>query len=217
MIIFGQSKFISAPFNSEAELERVVQANAEYIFGPDSIYLPKSLIRTSEGTGTIPDGFVIDLATRRWFIVEAELSVHNVWTHIAPQIAKQVIAATQPGSRRALTELVVNRVKENANFREKFEEREIHEIDIRQVLAEIFESKPIVGIPIDEVGPDLREWAQTLRNEVKLWVIRKLVEFGNADNVIYEILRSIARPWTPRRSPTTRRLASNTTMSAWLI
>jgi len=65
MIIFGKSKFISAPFSSEAELERVVQANAEYIFGPDSIYLPKSLIRTLEGTGTIPDGFVVDLATRR--------------------------------------------------------------------------------------------------------------------------------------------------------
>jgi len=42
-----------------------------------------------------------------------------------------------------------------------------------------------VGIPIDEVGTDLRSWAQT--HEVKLWVIRKLVEFGNADNVMYEI------------------------------
>ena len=34
---------------------------------------------------------------------------------------------------------------------------------------------------------DLREWAQTLKTEVRLWVVRKLVEFGNPDNVIYEI------------------------------
>jgi hypothetical protein len=187
MIIYDNTNFISAPFTSEGELENVVQANAEFIFGPDSIYLPKSLIRTSDGVGTIPDGYVIDLASRRWFLVEAELAAHSVWNHIAPQVAKQIIAASQPASRRALAEAAVNQVKENSSLREKFEEYGIREIDIRQVLAEIFERDPIIGIPIDHVGNDLREWAQTLRNEVKLWVIRKLVEFGNEQNVMYEI------------------------------
>ena len=79
MILAGTKKFIAAAFDSEQELERVVQINAEYIFGPDSIYLPKSLVRTSDGFGTIPDGFVVDLASRTWFIVEAELAVHSVW------------------------------------------------------------------------------------------------------------------------------------------
>jgi hypothetical protein len=187
MIISGTKKFIAASFASEAELEVIVQANAEYIFGPDSLYLAKSLIRTADGSGTIPDGFVIDLASRTWFLVEAELSVHSVWSHIAPQIAKQIIAASQPSSRHMLTELVVNRVKEDSSFREKFEELGISPIDIRRVVAEILDGKPIVGIPIDHVGTDLREWAQTLKSEVKLWVIRKLVEFGNPANVIYEI------------------------------
>ena len=94
MIIQGKTKFITASFGSEQELESVVQSNAEFIFGPDSIYLPKSLIRTSDGVGTIPDGYVVDIAERRWLIIEAELSAHSVWNHIAPQIAKQVIAAT---------------------------------------------------------------------------------------------------------------------------
>ena len=187
MIIHGTKKFISAAFDSEKELEGVVQVNAEYIFGPDSIYLPKSLIRSPEGFGTIPDGFAVDLSSRQWFIIEAELAAHSVWTHIAPQVAKQIIAASQPASRRILTEVVVNRVKEDMALRERFEELGIPEIDIRQVLTDIFERKPIVGIPIDHVGADLREWAQTLRTEVKLWVVRKLVEFGNPQNVLYEI------------------------------
>src|ERR1017187_2732293 len=182
MIIAGSKKFIAAAFASEAELELVVQANAEYIFGPDSIYLPKSLIHTSDRMGTIPDGFVVDLGSRSWFIIEAELAAHSVWNHIAPQIAKQVIAASQPASRRMLIELVINRVKENADLRERFDELSIKEIDIRRVLSEIFEGKPIIGIPIDQVGADLREWAQTLKSEVKLWVIRKLVEFGSPEN-----------------------------------
>ena len=130
MIIQGNTKFINAPFSSEEELETVVQANAELIFGPDSVYLPKAIIRTSGGTGTVPDGFVIDIAARRWFIVEAELANHSVWNHIAPQVTKQIIAASQPASRRALTELVVNRVKENPHFRDKFDDVGVHEIDI---------------------------------------------------------------------------------------
>ena len=64
--------------------------------------------------------------------MEAELAVHSVWTHIAPQVAKQIIAASQPASRRILTEVVVNRVKENITLRERFEELGIAEIDIRQ-------------------------------------------------------------------------------------
>jgi hypothetical protein len=187
MIIYGKTKFISAPFSSEQELESVVQANAELIFGPDSIYLPKSLIRTPDGFGTIPDGFVIDIAARRWFIVEAELAAHSVWNHIAPQVAKQIIAASQPTSRRALTDIVVDRVKESPSFREKFADFNIYEIDIRRFLGDIFDGKPIVGLPIDDVGADLREWAQTLKVEVRLWLVRKLVEFGNSDNILYEI------------------------------
>ena len=36
MIIAGSKKFIAATFASEEELELIVQANSEYIFGPDS-------------------------------------------------------------------------------------------------------------------------------------------------------------------------------------
>lgn len=168
----------------------MLQSNAEFIFGPDSIYLPKSLIHTSEKAGTVPDGFVVDIAARRWFVIEAELAIHSVWSHIAPQVAKQIIAASQPATRRMLAEVIVSRVtrvKENSAFREKFDNLAVDAIDIRQFVADILEQKPVIGIPIDDAGPDLREWAQTLKNEVRLWIVRKLVEFGNPSNVIYEI------------------------------
>lgn len=187
MIVQGDKKYISASFESEAELEQVVSDNYELIFGPDSIFLPKTLIRSAEGFGTVPDGFAIDLTNRRWYVVEAELAAHSVWSHIAPQIAKQIIASSQPASRRILTEVVVNRVKEDATLRERFEDQGIAEIDIRQVLTEVFEKEPIVGLPIDRIGQDLQEWARTLKTEVKLWRVRKLVEFGHPANVLYEI------------------------------
>lgn len=187
MIIIADRKFVTSSFENEAEIERVVMTNAEFIFGPDSIMLPKSLIKSADGSGTIPDGFAIDFSSRRWFIVEAELSSHSVWTHIAPQVSKQIVAAQQPASRKLLIEIVVNRVREDVSLKNRIEELGIDEIDIRQVLTEIIESPPIVGIPIDHVSSDLREWAQTLRNEVKLWIVRKLVDLRNPDEILYEI------------------------------
>lgn len=187
MIIIADKKFVSAPFNNEEELEQVVINNAEYIFGPDSIMLPKSLIKSADGFGTIPDGYAIDFATRRWFIVEAELGSHSVWGHIAPQVSKQIVAAQQPSSRRLLVEAVINRIREDSILKERIDELGILEIDIRQVLIEIIESQPIVGIPIDHVSADLRDWAKTLKNEVKLWIVRKLVDLQNAETILYEI------------------------------
>jgi len=187
MIVHGEKKFIAAKFSNEEEIEKVVEKNAEYIFGPDSIYLPKTLIKSADGVGTIPDGFVIDLLNRQWFIVEAELSIHSVWNHIAPQIAKQIIAAQQPSTRRILLEVVIDLVKENSILQEKFDSFNIDQIDIRRHLSEIFETKPIIGLPIDSVSLDLREWAQTLKSEVKLWIVRKLVDYSDSTNIIYEI------------------------------
>jgi hypothetical protein len=187
MIILNDRKFIGAPFTSEEEIERVVSDNSEYIFGPNSIFLPKKLILSPEGIGTIPDGFVVDLANKQWFVIEAELSSHSVWSHIAPQVSKQITAAMRPSTHALLTELVVNRVKADESLQEMFADLGIEDIDIRHVLTEIFQTKPVVGIPIDSIGPDLREWAQTLKTDVKLWIVRKLVEFDNPANILYEI------------------------------
>ena len=188
MLITPSTRFIQAPFDSEEELEQVVIDNYEYIFGPSSIYLPKGLIITTDGFGTIPDGFAFDLSKKQWFIVEAELAKHNIWNHIAPQVAKQITAASKPESKRYLVERVVSLFRENQEIRDKFEDEGIEHIDIRKVLDQILATQPLLGMPIDSVSSDLREWASTsVRLETKLWIVRKHVELGNPKNIIYEI------------------------------
>lgn len=187
MLIVEGRKFVHKPFDSEEELERVVVDNAEYLFGPASIYFPKSLIATRDGAATIPDGYVLDLAQRVWYIVEAEISRHSVWSHIAPQVAKQIIAASNPVSKQSLVDIAADRVRNDPELQERFADEGIHAIDIRRVLAEILAKDPIVAMPIDAVKDDLREWAATLRIPVKLWIVRKYVEFGRPNNVMYEI------------------------------
>jgi hypothetical protein len=186
MLIFRDTKFIKSPFESEAELEQVIVDNYEYLFGPTSIYLPKAKIKTADGVGTIPDGFAIDIGQRKWYLIEAELMHHSVWNHIAPQVTKQILASQQQITKRTLVDLSVELYQADPYTREKFEDLNIVEINVRQVVGDILETDPVIGIPIDGVTNDLRDWARTLKYNVKLWVVNKFVEFNEPTNIVYE-------------------------------
>ena len=187
MIILGDKKLIEANFKNEQEIEDLVIANSEHFFGPSSVFIPKVLIKTKGGFGTIPDGFAVDIASRVWYVVEAELGHHSVWTHIAPQVTKQLLAVARRETRQLLTEILVKMITDDKTVKEKFEDEHIKEIDIRKVLGEIFDNPPIIGMPIDTVSKDLKEWAQTLKNDVRLWIVKKYVQFGAPDVVAYDI------------------------------
>jgi hypothetical protein len=186
MLIFKETKFIKSPFKSEAELENVVVENYEYLFGPSSLYLPKAKIKTADGGGTIPDGFAIDIAQKKWYLVEAELMHHSVWNHIAPQVTKQILASQQTSTRRVIINLAVELYRSDASTKEKFDELNIAEINVRQIIGDILDTDPIIGVPIDGITNDLKDWARTLKYNVKLWLVNKFVEFNNAENIVFE-------------------------------
>ena len=186
MLIFKDTKFIKSPFDNEAELEQVIIDNYEYLFGPTSFYLPKAKIKTADGVGTIPDGFAIDIGLKKWYLVEAELMHHSVWNHIAPQVTKQILASQQQMTKRVLVDLAVEQYQSDPNTKEKFEDLNIAAINVRQVVGDILETDPIIGVPIDGVTNDLRDWARTLKYKVKLWVVSKFVEFNKPTNIVFE-------------------------------
>jgi hypothetical protein len=186
MLVFNDRKFIKSPFENEAEHENVVVKNYEYLFGPDSFYLPKTKIKTADGIGTIPDGFAIDLTSKKWFVVEAELSHHDVWNHISKQVSKQILASQQPQSKRVIEDLSVDLYNQDSYVKEKFESVGISTVDVRKIIRLILETEPIIGLPIDGVPNDLRDWAKMQKYKVNLWIVNKFVEFNNPTNVIYE-------------------------------
>jgi hypothetical protein len=186
MLIFKDTKFIKSPFDNEAELEQVIIDNYEYLFGPTSFYLPKAKIKTADGVGTIPDGFAIDIGLKKWYLVEAELMHHSVWNHIAPQVTKQILASQQSITKRTLIDLAVQQYQTDNYTKEKFEDLNIAAINVRQVVGDILETDPIIGVPIDGITNDLRDWARTLKYKVKLWVVSKFVEFNKPENIVFE-------------------------------
>jgi hypothetical protein len=185
MLIFKDTKFIKSPFDGETELEKVIINNYEDLFGPDSFYLPKTKIKTSDGAGTIPDGFAIDLRQKKWYIVEAELGHHDVWNHISKQVSKQIVASLQITTKRVLEDISADLYNNDDYIKEKFLNLGIKSVDVRKVTRDILESDPIIAIPIDFIHKDLEDWARQQKHKVKLWIVNKFVELNNKTNIIY--------------------------------
>ena len=106
--------------------------------------------------------------------------------YIAPQITKQLLASQQPINRRIIVDLAVEQYTNDHTVKEKFDEQNIIEINVRQVIGDILETDPIIGVPIDGITNDLKDWARTLKYKVKLWVLTKFVEFNNPQNIVFE-------------------------------
>ena len=150
------------------------------------MHLQRTKIKTGDGIGTIPDGFAIDIRQKRWYIVEAELGHHDVWNHIAKQVSKQIVASLQLVTKRNLEDISADLYNHDDNLKEKFSSLGINSVDIRKIIRDILETDPIIGIPIDFIPNDLKDWARHQKFSVKLWIVSKFVEFGNSQNIIYE-------------------------------
>ncbi len=194
MLIYGKSKFVKSPFTSEDELRKMVIENVDFFFGSSSFCLSRELISDKDGFEVFTDGFAVDIANRKWFIVNTSLAENNVWNHLVPQVVKQLVAADQSTTKQLIIELIIQQLQKDNNIMKKFndegfgkEDEGVFLDEIRGVLGEIFGKSPGIGIPIDSISNDLLDWAGTLKSNVKLCTIEKYAENGNPENIIYEI------------------------------
>ncbi|MFC1877935.1 hypothetical protein ACFL2E_11805 [Thermodesulfobacteriota bacterium] len=80
------------PFEAEKDLETAILKVKETLFGKFRIYMDlKKLIGKKGKTRNIPDGYLIDLYSKKepkLYLVENELAIHDPLKHIAVQILK---------------------------------------------------------------------------------------------------------------------------------
>src|SRR5690606_778096 len=130
-----------APFDNEAEIERVVQDFAQQLFGSNILYLPQTRISTIGGKGSVPDAVVIDVEAETWYIVEAERAVHGTWEHIAPQVSKQLAAVASTKTRELILRAALEQVQ-SGMARGVFEELGIEQLAIHGRLQGILSKSP---------------------------------------------------------------------------
>lgn len=187
-MLVGQSEtYMRAAFADEAEIEGVVQTYAEQLFGSSIIFLSQTRISTIGGRGTVPDAIVLDVASSEWYLVEAERAIHGTWEHIAPQVSRHLAAVAAPHTTEILVRLALEQLRSHMEVREMFRDIGIGELEAHGRLQSILRKPPTIAIPIDALPRDLAEWAQTLRNVVKIWLIEKYVSTSDSNRVLYSL------------------------------
>ena len=85
-------KFKQTEFEYESDLKKIFKENVNPLLGQDVVYFDiKNKIDSGALGRTIPDGILFDfrdIENPEFYLVEAELSKHDFYRHIFPQITK---------------------------------------------------------------------------------------------------------------------------------
>jgi len=167
-------KYVPYEYKNEVELENMVFEHYKEIFGEDSLLFSKKKIKSPAKIGTIPDAFVINFKSRRWFVVEVELSKHQVYEHIVAQITKFINATKSPESRQELAKIIYNKIKSDPYKKALLEVNGIKEDKFKAIL-EILEVPPEIVVIIDNLTEKVKEAIDLLSNALNFNV--KAIEF----------------------------------------
>jgi hypothetical protein len=152
-------KYLPYPYKDEAELEQMVIDHYEVIFGKNAVFFHKQKISAYSGIGTIPDGFVLLIDEKKWYIVEVELSTHS-YDHFVLQMNRFSSAMKNPNTRTKLIEAFYKEVKADSLLNHKFEAAGITEL--HKFLFDTLANDPKIIIVIDERSKKLDEVCENL-------------------------------------------------------
>ena len=160
----------------ELEFEKVVFTQYKHLFGDNTILFTKRKIQTATGIGTIPDAFVIDFEKEKWFIIEVEISNHDVYSHIVPQLTKFSSALNNPQTRKQLVKFFEGEIKadpfKNALLLSN------GKTEVFKSVSEIVDSNPELIIIIEQQHDELTSVFNSLPFKTKINVFRTFTRDG---------------------------------------
>ena len=183
-------KYIPYKFKKEtgnAQYEEIVLKHYKEIFGENSILFPKKKIKTISGVGSIPDAFVISLDETKWYVVEVELSTHEIYNHIVPQITKFQNAIKQNSTLKNIKNFFYDGIKSDPKKIALFQEKGIGEI--HKSVSDILDSDPEIIIIIDENTKELDQVCSTLH--IKKPIVFKTFKKNVSENVFIHQFNSL--------------------------
>jgi hypothetical protein len=154
-------KFMQPDFiGRESDFEKIVFSNFQFLFGSNSILFTKQKIRTSTGVGTIPDAFVMDFENEKWYIVEVEISNHDVYMHVVPQLTKFSSTLNNPLTRKQLIKYFDTEINSNPSFKNLLLQN--GKSEFYKSISEIVERQPELIIIIEKKHEELSSISNSL-------------------------------------------------------
>lgn len=186
------------PYNfqgKENEFELIIFSNFKQVFGDNTIIFSKQKIKTSTEIGTIPDGFAIDFKSDKWYIIEVELSCHDVYSHIVPQLTKFSSALKNIQTRKLLIKAFENEINtdpfKNALLTSNGKK------EIFKSITEIVDKSPELVIFIEKEHKELNSVFSDLPFKTRINIFKVFTRhgFGLGDEI--HLIEPICNPLTP--------------------
>ncbi len=173
MLLIDGVKYQERAPTNENELEQVINEHAPEIFGENSIYFDRKLrLKALSGIGSIPDGYVIVFGvTPEWHIVEVELSSHQLYDHIVPQVGRFIAGIANPATRNQIVSAIHNEINGDDLLKIKAK-KVIGSEEIYKFLSELISKPPQITILIEKKTPELDDALNAINHPQK-----KVVEF----------------------------------------
>ena len=191
-IYFKGTVFDKKSYKYEAEFEDMIFNNSSLFFGEDTILIQtKAKISGNSLGNAIPDGFLFDFSDMndiKFYLIEVELSNHNFYKHIFPQITKFFsFLRIGTSNQIELVEKMYKIISDDENLSVRFKEK-IKDIDLYKFLKDTIESSQDILILIDEYLSEFKDIQEIYTDTWDKYVkILKIEEFVNGKDSIYSI------------------------------
>ena len=131
------------------------------MFGENTIYFDRKMLITSNAKiKKIPDGLLLAIKIRndaKLWIVEYELSTHDLQSHIFPQIAGFVNALKNEATKRIIRESIYKTIKGSQDSVKKIKSILPSEEEVYYFLELVIDRGLGIVIVIDKKNPDVEE------------------------------------------------------------
>jgi hypothetical protein len=156
----------------EEQLERMVDEHAEEIFGENSIYLDKKQkLKSIAGVGSVPDGLVIMFGNiAEWHIVEVEMSSHDPYSHIVPQVDRFLNGIENRNTRNKIIEALYDAIYGDEFLKLKTRQEIGKDRDVHKFIADLISGQPTITIIIEK-------YTEQLKEALRKYTQKKVVQF----------------------------------------
>lgn len=174
------------PYRLEAELEEFAVQCSHVLFGKDALYIDiKKTITSIAKNSRRPDGYLItgsNASNTKLWIVEYELSHHDVGTHVSGQLHGFIKAMENEGTKKNLRDAIFREIDRNPDYRKRIEAMMSPSFNesIRYFIEKILERRFGLIIVIDKRELEMQEEVENISQSRK--VDSRVLEFITFEN-----------------------------------
>lgn len=187
-IYVNDKNFEKSDFDNEESLENAVIEKHKILFGDQTILLNiKKKVESKTFGGAIPDGILFDFTNKenpQFYLVEIELSTHDFYGHIFPQITKFMAFFKNSLSREKMIEGLFAIIKSDSQLEEDFKKK-LGNKEIYKTLKDVIENSYNILLVIDSEKPEFEEMCNVYDEWDKKVTIEVLTRFTRGDSSVF--------------------------------